>query len=180
MPVPALSPQAAQALMAEGAQLIDIRSADEYAREHIADALHLPLDGLSASTVLPVSTSVLIFHCRSGQRTRMNAAKLETACGSAEARRTVYLLEGGLDAWRAAGLPIVKDTAQPLELQRQVQIVAGSMILLGFVLGIALSPWFHLLSGFVGAGLVFAGVSGFCGLARLLVHMPWNRKTMTA
>ena len=110
----------------------------------------------------------------------MNASKLEASCGGSGAEVRAYILEGGLDAWKSAGLPVVKDASQPLELQRQVQIAAGAMIVLGFVLGISVSPWFHLLSGFVGAGLMFAGISGFCGLARLLVRMPWNRKAMRA
>ena len=167
-------------LMAQGAQLIDIRSADEHARERIAEARHIPLDQFPSSGSLPVSASVVIFHCRSGQRTRMNASKLEASCGGSGAEVQTYILEGGLDAWKSAGLPVVRDASQPLELQRQVQIAAGAMIVLGFVLGISVSPWFHLLSGFVGAGLMFAGISGFCGLARLLVRMPWNRKAMTA
>lgn len=75
-----------------------------------------------------------------------------------------------------AGLPVVVDASHPLELQRQVQIAAGSLIVLGAVLGTTVSPWFHALSGLVGAGLLFAGVSGFCGLARVLMRMPWNRK----
>ena len=180
MPIQTLSPKAAQELMAQGAQLVDIRSADEHAREHIAEARHIPLDQFPSTGSLPVSASVVIFHCRSGQRTRMNASKLEASCGGSGAEVQTYILEGGLDAWKSAGLPVVKDASQPLELQRQVQIAAGAMIVLGFVLGISVSPWFHLLSGFVGAGLMFAGISGFCGLARLLVRMPWNRKAMTA
>src|SRR5690606_31954649 len=114
-----------------------------------------------------------IFHCRSGNRTRLNASALE-ACTSCDA----YVLEGGLDAWKKAGLPVVADSSQPLELQRQVQIAAGAFIVLGAVLGAMISPWFHALSGFMGAGLVFAGVSGFCGLARVLMLMPWNRKAL--
>lgn len=180
MPIQTLSPKATHDLMVQGAQLIDIRSADEHAREHIAEARHMPLDQFPASGGLPVTASVVIFHCRSGQRTRMNAAKLEAACNAARGDIKTYILEGGLDAWKSAGLPVVQDASQPLELQRQVQIAAGTMILLGFVLGMTISPWFHLLSGFVGAGLVFAGVSGFCGLARLLVRMPWNRRAMAA
>ena len=58
---------------------------------------------------------------------------------------------------------------------RQVQIVAGSLVLLGVVLGTTVSPLFLLLSGFVGAGLVFAGLSGWCGMAQLLALAPWNR-----
>ena len=81
MPIQTLSPKATQELMAQGAQLIDIRSADEHAREHIAEARHIPLDQFPPSGSLPVSASVVIFHCRSGQRTRMNASKLEASCG---------------------------------------------------------------------------------------------------
>lgn len=60
---------------------------------------------------------------------------------------------------------------------RQVQIAAGLLILCGVVLGYSVSGGFFLLSGFVGAGLLFAGVTGFCGMARLLRVMPWNRRT---
>ncbi|WP_312760251.1 rhodanese family protein, partial [Pulveribacter sp.] len=88
--------------------------------------------------------------------------------------------EGGLDGWKRAGLPVLRDTSQPLELQRQVQIAAGSLVALGTALGAGVSPWFLLLPGFVGCGLVFAGVSGFCGMARLLVRMPWNRSAAAA
>ena len=70
---------------------------------------------------------------------------------------------------------MIKDSKQPLELQRQVQIGAGSMILLGVILGTTISPGWYALSGFVGAGLIMAGVTGFCGLARMLLVMPWNK-----
>jgi rhodanese-related sulfurtransferase len=168
-----LSPQAAQALMNQGAVLVDIRGADEHAREHIARARHVPMERLKSGGLPVDGASAVIFHCRSGNRTQLNAQVLgeSTACDA-------YVLEGGLDAWKKAGLPVVTDASQPLELQRQVQIVAGSLIVLGAVLGATVSPWFHALSGFVGAGLVFAGASGFCGMARVLMLMPWNRKAM--
>lgn len=69
------------------------------------------------------------------------------------------------------------DASQPLELQRQVQIGAGSMILLGVILGTTVAPGWYALSGFVGAGLIMAGVTGFCGLARVLMKMPWNKNS---
>lgn len=169
MSVIALSPQAARERMAQGAVLVDIRAADEFAREHIGQARHVPMGELAARP-LPAGDKLVIFYCRSGNRTRMNAVALG-ACVSGDA----CVLDGGLDAWKKAGLPVVSDASQPLELARQVQIVAGSLIVAGALLGATVSPWFHLLSGFVGAGLVFAGVSGFCGMARLLMKMPWNR-----
>jgi rhodanese-related sulfurtransferase len=131
------------------------------------------MDRLQAGSLPLAGASAVIFHCRSGHRTQVNASALK-ACAACDA----YALEGGLDAWKKAGLPIVADVSQPLELQRQVQIAAGSLIVLGAVLGVTVSPWFHALSGFVGAGLVFAGASGFCGLARVLTRMPWNRNAL--
>ena len=166
-----LAPQAAVDLIANGAVLVDIRSADEHAREHIANAINVPVEQSAARAALTKDAKAVIFHCRSGNRTQLNAHALSTgtACDA-------YVLEGGLDAWKSAGLPVIVDASQPLELQRQVQIAAGSMIVLGTALGALVSPWFHALSGLVGAGLVFAGVSGFCGLARVWVKMPWNRQ----
>ena len=88
-----------------------------------------------------------------------------------------YVVEGGLDAWRKAGLPVATDRRAPLELQRQVQIGAGSMAFLGTLLGLLVSPWFFAIPLFVGGGLTVAGVTGFCGMAMLLMRAPWNRAT---
>ncbi len=166
-----LSPEAAGALLAQGAVLVDIRPADEHARMRIAQARHAPLAQLAQGAVLFEGASAVIFHCRSGARTQMNAQLLQ-GCVACDA----YALEGGLDAWMRAGLPVVTDARQPLELQRQVQIAAGAAVFAGTVLGAMVSPWFYVLPGFIGAGLVFAGITGFCGLARLLMKAPWNRR----
>ncbi len=165
--IPAISPRDAAALLRDGAMLVDIRDPDEHAREHIPGARNLPLASLStiASTGHPI-----LFHCRSGARTAANAARLAQAAPGC----AVFVVEGGLDAWKQAGLAVAADRGQPLELMRQVQIAAGSMVVLGVALGATVTPWAFLLSGFVGAGLVFAGVTGTCGLARVLRHMPWN------
>ena len=106
-------------------------------------------------------------------RTQSCAGQLAQATGSEE----VLLLDGGLNAWKKAQGEVVKNTAEPLPLMRQVQIVAGSLIVLGVVLGYAVHEGFFLLAGFVGAGLVFAGVTGFCGMAVLLMKMPWNKNS---
>ena len=172
MTLKSISPEAARTLLGQGAVLVDIRGADEYAREHIAQARHIPMQQLADGARPLDGAKAVIFHCRSGARTQANAQALQ-ACTQCDA----YILEGGLDAWKKAGLPVEVDKAQPLELQRQVQIAAGSIVLIGVILGAAASPWFYLLSAFVGAGLVFAGLSGFCGMARVLMKMPWNRQT---
>ena len=174
MTIGMISPHEAQTLLAQGAKLIDIRDADEYLYEHIPAAHLAPLSTLEQGS-LPANlrAECIIFHCQSGKRTQNAAAKLNAAAAPAQ----VWLLEGGIDGWKAAGLPVVKDSSQPLPLMRQVQIAAGSLALLGVILGYAVNSGFFLLSGFVGAGLVLAGVTDFCGMARLLDKMPWNRRT---
>jgi rhodanese-related sulfurtransferase len=171
MALQSISANDAKRLIERGALVVDIREPDEYAREHIPHAISRPVSGLTQGTLDIDQASQIIFHCKSGGRTRSNAARLASAA-SCEA----FMLEGGLDAWKRAGLPVEVDRTQPLEVMRQVQIAAGSLVLLGIVLGALLSPWFYALSGFVGGGLIFAGATGFCGLARLLQVMPWNRR----
>jgi rhodanese-related sulfurtransferase len=171
-----ISPERAAELMRDGAVLIDVREADEHARERIPGARHHALSQLDAQNPARPGDDVMIFHCRSGARTQANAPRLAGGAAGCEA----YILEGGLDAWKKAGLPVALDRRQPLELMRQVQIAAGSLALAGVVLGYLVTPYFYLLSGFVGAGLAMAGITGFCGMARLLAVMPWNRRALAA
>jgi rhodanese-related sulfurtransferase len=152
------------------AVLIDIREADEYAREHIPGARLVPLSGFNSSDFGTDQDRIGVFHCASGNRTAGAAGQLMQT-----AFHEVCILKGGLQAWREAGLPVNVNRKAPLPLMRQVQIAAGALVVLGVVLGFLVSPWFYLLAGFVGAGLAFAGISGFCGMARLLAVMPWNR-----
>jgi len=167
-----ISPQDAADLVHHGAVLIDVRDADEHAREHIPGARHHALSRIDVETPVRAGDDILVFHCRSGARTSGNAGRLAAAAQNCQA----YILEGGLDAWKKAGLPVRLDRKQPIEIMRQVQIVAGTLILLGVLLGAFVAPGFYVLSGFVGAGLLFAGLSGFCGMARLLAVMPWNKR----
>jgi rhodanese-related sulfurtransferase len=164
-----IRPHEAKRLVDQGAILIDIREANEHAREHIPGARHEALSRLGGPIERAAAPAV-IFHCRSGARTAAAAERLAPLVGT-----NAYVLEGGIEAWKAAGLPVSKDTRQPLEMMRQVQIAAGSLVLLGVLLGALLHPGFYALSGFVGAGLVFAGVTGTCGMTRLLSFAPWNR-----
>jgi len=167
MTLPKLSPADARRLADSGARLIDIRGRDEFARARAPGAENRPLDELRQVE----GDGPVVFLCRSGMRTSANAPKL-AACCEGEA----YILEGGLDAWKAAGLPVEEDRGQPLELMRQVQIAAGSLVLLGVILGFTVTPVLFGIAAFVGAGLVMAGSTGWCGMARLLMVMPWNRR----
>jgi rhodanese-related sulfurtransferase len=171
-----ITPQDAAALLRDGATLVDVREADEHARQRIPGARSLPLSRLEDGELAVHASHPVLFHCRSGARTAGLADRLSAKAGLCEA----YIIEGGLDAWKRAGLAVATDRRQPLELMRQVQIVAGSLVVLGVLLGSLVSPWLYVLSGFVGAGLVFAGVSGTCGLASLLRLMPWNRALASA
>ncbi|WP_439515163.1 rhodanese family protein [Oceanibaculum nanhaiense] len=169
-----IAPDALQQRLASGGMLlIDIREPDEYAREHIIGARLIPLNAIDAEDLTTEHGRAVCFTCRSGNRTAIAAARL-LAKGFPES----YALEGGLDGWKKAGLPVHFNPRAPLDLMRQVQIAAGSLALAGAVLAATVSPWFILLSGFVGAGLVFAGLTGFCGMARLLKLMPWNRASL--
>ena len=168
MTLASLTPAETSAAIDAGARLIDIRGADEHARERIPGAINVPLDRIGD---LPHDDRPIVFHCKSGMRTESNAAQLATAAGGAPA----YILKGGIDAWRQAVQPTVTDRSQPLEIMRQVQIAAGALVLTGVLLGLFVAPGFFGVSAFVGAGLMFAGVTGWCGMANLLRVMPWNR-----
>lgn len=171
-----ISPERTAELVRSGAVLIDIREADEQARERIPGARHHALSRIDQGTPIQAGDDVVIFHCRSGARTKGNAARLAAVAPNCE----TYVLDGGIDAWKKAGLPVALDRSQPIDLMRQVQIGAGSLVLLGVVLGALVAPGFYALSAFVGAGLTFAGITGFCGMARLLSLLPWNRRAAAA
>jgi rhodanese-related sulfurtransferase len=171
--VPArLSAQAlAERLAARSVQVIDVREPVEYASGHIAGSLNVPLARL-AEAELPTGPLVLV--CQSGNRSARGVQLLREQGHPLP----VGDLAGGLPSWQQAGLPLRKLRNAPLPLMRQVQITAGSLVLLGLILSHMVAPAWILLTWFVGAGLVFAGVSGFCGMARLLALMPWNRVSL--
>ena len=166
-----LSPQEVQARLAAGrAVLVDIREADEFARAHVPGARSQPLSQFEQAHLAIDPGADVVFTCRTGMRTQGACDRL-----AARVQGDAYVLDGGLDAWAKAGLPVEEDRKAPMELNRQVQIAAGTMILLGVILGLLVSPLWFGLAAFVGMGLTFAGVSGTCGLARVLMLAPWNR-----
>jgi rhodanese-related sulfurtransferase len=164
--------RAAEMLRSGQALLVDIREADERARAHIPGSAHLPLSRLEEAEFAVPSGQAVIFHCASGARTAQAAARLGGRAGDAGA----FIVEGGIAALRRAGVDVAEDRLAPLPLMRQVQIAAGSLVLAGVLLGALVAPGFYGIAAFVGAGLVFAGVTGFCGMANLLALAPWNRR----
>lgn len=150
--------------------LIDVREPDEHARERIAGARLMPLSSFDPMRVAAGGTRAVILHCASGARSARAAAMLAGA-GITD----VAHLKGGITAWKQAGFPLALNRKAPLPLMRQVQIAAGSLVVVGVALGVAVHLWFLVLSAFVGAGLVMAGVTGWCGMATLLGKLPYNR-----
>ena len=154
------------------ALLIDVREPPEYAAEHIPDATLLPLSTFDPARVPQEAGKKVVLHCVMGMRSAQAGQKLLDAGFT-----TVYNFRGGVQAWKDAGYATAGGQRAPLSLLRQVQIVSGSLVLLGTVLGVIASPWFLVLSGGVGAGLVYAGVSGTCGMATLLAQLPYNQRS---
>ncbi|MFT8210312.1 MAG: rhodanese family protein [Symbiopectobacterium sp.] len=171
--LPYLSVLDAWQRQADGALMADIRQADEYQREHIPQSLLYPLAERTAEHkgLMLSENKTIIFYCLSGARCDLYAEQLKALAPPQGA----FLLEGGLSAWKKAGFPVKEDRSQPLPVMRQVQIVAGGLTVTSVALGYVLHPAFFGVAGFIGAGLVFAGISGFCGMAKLLMFMRWNK-----
>jgi rhodanese-related sulfurtransferase len=150
------------------ASLVDVREPDEHARESIEGARLMPLSLFDPRAAAADGRRVIL-HCKSGRRS------VEAAARMAAAGLPAFTLDGGIEAWRAAGGTTIVNRGVPIPIMRQVQLVVGSAILATCVLAWLVTPWFLLLTGFFGAGLVFAGATGFCGMAALLTAMPWNR-----
>jgi rhodanese-related sulfurtransferase len=154
------------------AVLVDVREPAEYAAEHIAGSVLLPLSQFSADALPVFEHKKLVVHCRKGGRGG-------TACErilAVKPDEVIYNLEGGLTAWSEAGLPLASLGGKCLPLDRQVQLTAGAMIFLISLLGFFLTPIFCLLAAAAGVGLMIAGLTGFCGLAVVMAKMPWNQK----
>ena len=172
-PLPTIDAQTLkQRLDQRSVTLIDVREPGEFAGEHIPGATLVPLSQFDLHQIPPVDETQRVLYCLTGQRSAIAAQKLLAA-----GFESITHLPGGLAAWQAAGYPTVINRQAPISLMRQVQIVAGSLVFTGTVLGALVSPGFLLLSGFVGAGLVFAGVSNTCMLARLLAKLPYNQRS---
>jgi rhodanese-related sulfurtransferase len=152
------------------AVLVDVRDGDEHAREHIEGSLINPVRFFNVSALPGPDTGRLILHCRTGIRSAEAAAR-----AAVSGRSPVYTIKGGLKAWKNAGLPVVRTPGVPISVLRQMQLTVGTVVLTCSVLAMTVSPWFAGGAAFFGAGLVFAGASGTCGMMWFLERMPWNR-----
>lgn len=170
MSVSTISPaEVADALRSgPGAELIDVRTPVEFRGLHAIPARNVPLDRLE-TIAEGDRTRRLYVICQSGAR----GAKARDELAS-RGFTNVINVEGGTLAWEKAGLPVVRGK-KAISLERQVRIAAGSLVLLGVVLSWLVHPYWIGISAFVGAGLVFAGVTDTCGMALILARMPWNQ-----
>ncbi len=166
-----LTPADLQSLLAHGGglQLVDVREHPEFAGGRIAGARCLPLGEVERRAPELDRGRPVVCVCRSGKRSAQAAEKLE-ALGFTR----VHQLDGGLLAWEQAGLPVEKDAHAPWALERQVRFAAGLLVLTGLASSLVWPPAIGL-AWFVGAGLVFAAVTDWCGMGLLLAKMPWNR-----
>lgn len=154
--------------------LIDVRTPAEFREVHATTAVNIPLDQLTAeqfqSLVKENGTDPVYLICQSGNRSSRACQKLIDG-GFAN----VVSIEGGTKAWEAEGLPVIRGK-KTISLERQVRIAAGFLVLTGALLGMFVNSWFSGLSAFVGAGLMFAGITDTCGMAMILAKMPWYRR----
>jgi rhodanese-related sulfurtransferase len=154
-------------------QIIDVRTAMEFREVHLASARNVPLDTLDPTAVMTARSGSqrepLYLICRSGSRGRQACEKFLAAGFT-----NIVNVEGGTLACVECGLPVICGKRM-VSLERQVRIAAGLLVLLGALLGWFVEPAFVFLSAFVGAGLIFAGVTDTCGMGLLLAKMPWNR-----
>lgn len=156
--------------------ILDVREQDEFAAEHIPGSIWVPLSqfGHTAPGVLQsmLGKKVLLM-CRSGNRAKLALKQISRLGFGGQLSAEVY--EGGILEWARQGKPVATGQAAPLPIMRQVQITAGLGVLLSVLLGFGVDRRITWAAAFIGAGLIFAGVTGFCGLAKLLSLMPWNR-----
>lgn len=170
-----ISPAELSLLLASGApvELIDVRTAPEFIEVHVPGATLIPLDTLDVDDHLNRHRrgQPVYVICQAGVRAKTAIEKMKSGgCDDG------VLVEGGTQAWIDAGLPVVRGASRVLPLMRQVQLVVGVLASIGALLALLASPWFALLPLALGCGLLFAGATGWCGMALLLARMPWNRQ----
>lgn len=154
--------------------VVDVRSPDEFAYGHLKGAINIPLDQLSHRLSELPTGNTLYMVCQSGNRSSQACQKLENLN-----LQNAISIQGGMNQLQKLGVPVERQSTV-LPLNRQVQIGAGSLVVLGVALSQIVHEGFIFLSLGVGLGLTMAGITGFCGLAKVLETMPWNKKKAEA
>lgn len=155
------------------AVVVDVREPSEHIYQNIPGSRLCSLDTLN-DTYLQSTTKKVLLYCQSGVRSAHACRKILDEIDLNSASR-IYTLEGGLEAWKAMDFPIQTNEKSSLPLTRQVHIVVGLCVMTLGLLGYIVHPSFALGAAFFGAGLMNAGLTGWCGLAKIIARMPWNR-----
>jgi rhodanese-related sulfurtransferase len=153
--------------------LVDVREIVENKNSKIKGSTLIPLGEVDEDKLPKLNGKKLVIHCKSGGRSAAACEKILAQNPDLE----IYNLEGGITSWKNCGFETLSDEKSCIPLERQVQITAGSMIFLGTLLGLLFSKIFFAIPLFVGAGLVFAGITGWCGMGMLIAKLPCNKKT---
>ena len=156
--------------------ILDVREKDEYDAEHIAGSVHIPLSNFSA--IAPKYLDQLkyretVIMCRSGKRAKLAQTQISQLGLDSHIKSRVY--EGGILEWKKQGNPVRSMKQHHLPIMRQVQLIAGSGVLLSILLSFWIDQKFAWIAAAIGTGLTVAGTTGYCGLAHLLARMPWNK-----
>lgn len=151
------------------AQLIDVRSATEFATCHLPGAVNIPLEQVESRAGDLASGVPIVLVCQGGTRARLAAGLLR------DSGRPLAVLDGGTDAWVKERNPVVRTTISRWALERQVRLIAGLLVAAGVALGVVVSPWWLIVPGFVGCGLTFAGITNLCLMGEGLARLPWNK-----
>ncbi len=160
-----ISPQEAKSKMENGAALLDVREYPEWLESHVPGATLLPLGQLKSDPQRGALAPEVLTLCRSGKRAA-EAAQVLAESGVAKA----FVVKGGIEEWKAAGLATQKAEDGPISIERQVRIGAGTLVLLGLLV-----PRLRVVSWFVPCGLIYAGITDFCGMGKVLAKAPWNQ-----
>jgi rhodanese-related sulfurtransferase len=155
---------------ANEAVLVDVREPGEFRAVHIEGATLLPLSKVAVKKLPPHEGKKLVILCHSGKRGNQACKKLAAEDPSLQ----LYNLIGGMMYWEQTGFTVIKAAPFFLPMDRQAQLAIGLCVFVASLLAYFVDPAFLLVTGFFGLGLCFAGITGFCGLARLLAWAPWN------
>ena len=150
--------------------VIDVRTPAEFKGVHIDGVSNSPMETIESEVdVLKLKKNVYVI-CNSGNRSQMTIKDLE-ACGV----MNLINVTGGMQAWNSANLPVIRTKKWVIPIIQQVMTIAGSLVIAGQLGAHFVHPGYGWLSAGVGAGLLFAGVSGNCYMAKMLAIMPWNK-----
>ncbi len=155
--------------------IIDVREKDEFKNEHVSRAINLPLSSFPQDAPPLLENLVdkkIVIMCLSGKRAAMAFDHIKNMPNINFENYEVY--PEGIKGWKNECKKVVAIKDSMISIMRQVQIAAGSLIILGGALGTFINPNFWFISTFIGVGLTFAGITGTCGLAEILRKMPWN------